>query len=137
MDKGDKVALKSTGSNGVSAELNFIGKGTFVEGNISTESSIRIDGKIKGSLICKNTLTIGDSGEIEGDVEATNAIVGGKIKGKVIIKEKLVLEAKSSLHGELKAKKLIIDEGAVFDGTSSMGTPVVEKTIHPQAVKNE
>lgn len=116
------MALKSNGNEGVSAELNFIGKGTVVEGNVSTESSIRIDGKIKGSLSCKNTLTIGENGEIEGDVDATNAIVGGRIKGKVIVKEKLVLESKSSLRGELKAKKLIIDEGATFDGTSDMGS---------------
>jgi cytoskeletal protein CcmA (bactofilin family) len=118
------VAIKSSGSEGVSAELNFIGKGTVVEGNVSTESSIRVDGKIKGSLTCKNTLTIGENGEIEGDVKAVNAIIGGRVKGKVIIQEKLVLESKSSLNGELKAKKLIIDEGATFDGTSNM---VMEK----------
>jgi cytoskeletal protein CcmA (bactofilin family) len=122
------VAIKSGGSEGVSAELNFIGKGTVVEGNVSTESSIRVDGRIKGSLNCKNTLTVGENGEIEGDVKATNAIIGGRIKGKVIVQEKLVLESKSSLHGELKAKKLIIDEGATFDGTSNMG---VEKTSQP------
>jgi cytoskeletal protein CcmA (bactofilin family) len=116
------VAIKSSGSEGVSAELYFIGKGTVVEGNVSTESSIRIDGKIKGSLTCKNTLTIGENGEIEGDVKAVNAIIGGRVKGKVIIQEKLVLESKSSLNGELKAKKLIIDEGATFDGTSNMVT---------------
>lgn len=115
------MALKSSSSEGVSAELNFIGKGTVIEGNVSTESSLRIDGKIKGSLICKSTLTIGENGLIEGDVEANNAIIGGKIKGKVIVKEKLVLESKSSLQGELRAKKLIIDEGAIFDGTSDMG----------------
>ena len=116
------MAIKSSGSEGVSAELNFIGKGTVVEGNVSTESSIRIDGKIKGSLTCKNTLTIGENGEIEGDVKAVNAIIGGRVKVKVIIQEKLVLESKSSLNGELKAKKLIIDEGATFDGTSNMVT---------------
>ena len=122
------MAIKSGSSEGVSAELNFIGKGTVVEGNVSTESSIRVDGRIKGSLNCKNTLTVGENGEIEGDVKATNAIIGGRIKGKVIVQEKLVLESKSSLHGELKAKKLIIDEGATFDGTSNMG---VEKTSQP------
>jgi len=126
------VAIKSSGSEGVSAELNFIGKGTVVEGNVSTESSIRVDGRIKGSLICKNTLTVGENGEIEGDVKATNAIIGGRIKGKVIVQEKLVLESKSSLSGELKAKKLIIDEGATFDGTSNMG---VEKSSQPAPVQ--
>ena len=105
-----------------STELNFLGGGTVVEGTIKTDNSVRVDGKLKGKLICKNTLTVGLNGEIEGEVQAKNAIVGGKIKGKVSIVEKLVLESKSVLIGELKASKLIIDEGAVFDGTADMGT---------------
>ena len=104
-----------------STELNFLGGGTIVEGTIKTDNSVRVDGKLKGKLICKNTLTVGLNGEIDGEVQAKNAIIGGKIKGKVSIAEKLVLESKSVLIGELKASKLIIDEGAVFDGTSDMG----------------
>lgn len=113
------MALKDSSST--TTELNFIGRGTIIDGNVKTESSIRIDGTIKGKLICKNTVTVGDGGRIEGDVQAVNAIIGGHIKGKIIVNEKLVLESKSSLVGELKAKKLIIDEGSVFEGTSDMG----------------
>ena len=128
------MAKDSTGTT----ELNFIGRGTIIDGNIKTESSIRVDGAIKGKLICKNTVTVGDGGRIEGDVQAVNAIIGGKIKGKIIVSEKLVLESKSSLVGELKAKKLIIDEGSVFEGTSDMGVsqPAPEKPTQssPQGV---
>ena len=113
------MALKDNSST--ATELNFIGKGTIIDGNIKTDSSIRVDGAIKGKLICKNTVTVGDGGRIEGDIQAVNAIIGGQIKGKIIVSEKLVLESKSSLVGELKAKKLIIDEGSVFEGTSDMG----------------
>ena len=76
-----------------STELNFLGGGTVVEGTIKTDNSVRVDGKLKGKLICKNTLTVGLNGEIDGEVQAKNAIVGGKIKGKVTIVEKLVLES--------------------------------------------
>jgi cytoskeletal protein CcmA (bactofilin family) len=126
--KGIVVSLKSI-SNNNSTELNFIGKGTIIDGSVKTESSIRIDGSIKGTLVCKNTVTLGENGRVEGDVEAVNAIIGGRVKGKIIVGEKLVLEARSSLVGELKAKKLIIDEGAVFDGTANMGitSPVEPK----------
>ena len=113
--------MGSKDSSSTTTELNFIGRGTIIDGNIKTESSIRVDGAIKGKLICKNTITVGDGGRIEGDIQAVNAIIGGKIKGKIIVSEKLVLESKSSLVGELKAKKLIIDEGSVFEGTSDMG----------------
>lgn len=113
------MALKANTSSNAT-ELNFIGKGTIIDGNLKTESSIRIDGTLKGKLICKATLTLGENGRIDGDIQAMNAIIGGQIKGKITVAEKLVLEAKSSLVGELKAKKLIIDEGAVFDGTAEM-----------------
>lgn len=113
--------MGSKDNSGTNTELNFIGRGTIIDGNIKTESSIRVDGAIKGKVICKNTVTVGGGGRIEGDIQAVNAIIGGKVKGKIIVSEKLVLESKSSLVGELKAKKLIIDEGSVFEGTSDMG----------------
>jgi len=115
------LAIKENGGESSSTELNFLGGGTVVEGTIRANNSVRVDGRIKGKLICKNTLTIGINGEIEGDIEAKNAIIGGKIKGKIKVAEKLVLEAKSILIGDLKASKLLIDEGAVFEGTSDMG----------------
>ncbi len=115
------MALKENTVESSSTELNFLGGGTVVEGTVKANNSVRVDGKIKGKMICKNTLTIGVNGEIEGDVEAKNAIVGGKIKGKIKVTEKLVLESKSVLIGDLKASKLLIDEGAVFEGTSDMG----------------
>jgi cytoskeletal protein CcmA (bactofilin family) len=123
------VASKDNSST--TTELNFIGRGTVIDGNIKTESSIRVDGAIKGKLICKNTVTVGDGGRIEGDIQAVNAIIGGKIKGKIIVSEKLVLESKSSLVGELKAKKLIIDEGSVFEGTSDMGVSQAPNPVKP------
>lgn len=113
------MADKSNTSN--ATELNFIGKGTVIDGNIKTDNSIRVDGAIKGKLISKNTVTVGETGRIQGDIEALNAIIAGKVIGKVVVAEKLVLESTASLVGELKAKKLIIDEGSVFEGTSDMG----------------
>ena len=114
------MGLKSGTSDISATELNIFGKGTVVEGDIIAQSSIRIDGKLKGKLICRQTLTIGPGGAIEGELEAENAIVGGTVKGKLHVKQKLVLEAGSSMTGEIRASKLIVDEGAVFDGTSSM-----------------
>ena len=115
------MANKGNALESSSTELNFLGSGTVVEGTVRTTNSIRVDGKIKGKLICKNTLTVGVNGVVEGEIEAKNAIVGGKIHGKIRVTEKLVLETESVLIGDLKASKLLIDEGAVFEGTSDMG----------------
>jgi cytoskeletal protein CcmA (bactofilin family) len=63
---------------------------------------------------------VGISGEIDGSVSAKNVSVGGKIKGSITVQEKLVFESKSVVNGDIHAAKLVIDEGAVFDGNCSM-----------------
>jgi cytoskeletal protein CcmA (bactofilin family) len=118
------MAIKSRDESGeikTTNELNFIGTGTYLEGAIEAKGSMRIDGKVKGAVKAADTLTVGAKGEISGEVHARTAIVGGKIEGDVRVEEKLVLEANSILVGNLKAKKLVIDDGAVFQGKSDMG----------------
>ncbi len=116
---GLKMKDSGNGGRGV-GELNFIGEGTVLEGKIETKGSLRIDGKVKGAIRTADTLTIGMSGRVEGEIFARNAVVGGRIEGNISVEDKLVLEAKSVLIGNLKAKKLVIDEGAVFQGKSDM-----------------
>jgi len=101
-------------------DLNLIGAGTLVEGNIKSKGSVRVDGKLVGEVHVNENLFIGEGGEVEGTVTGRNVNVGGKVKGMVTAAEKLVFEAKSQVRGEIKAKKLIIDEGAFFDGKCTM-----------------
>ena len=104
-----------------SGDLNtFLGKGSAVEGTIKVQGTLRVDGRVKGQVSATDSLVIGKEGEIEGEVRVKNAIVGGRIKGKVFASGKVVLEAKSTFHGELKTSKLVIDEGAIFEGMCSM-----------------
>ncbi len=104
-----------------SGDLNtIIGKGSVVEGTVKVQSSLRVDGRIKGQVSTTDSLVIGKEGEIEGEVRVKHAIIGGRIKGKIFASGKVVLEAKSAFHGELKTSKLVIEEGAIFEGVCSM-----------------
>ena len=121
--------LKDTGNGFKSTnELNFLGEGTYVEGTVETKGSLRIDGRVKGAIKAGDTLTIGANGDVSGEVHARMAVVGGRVEGNIQVDEKLVLEANSKLVGNLKAKKLVIDEGAVFQGKSDMGIPKESKS---------
>lgn len=118
-------------SSKMSNELNLIGVGTYVEGTVETKGSLRIDGRVKGAVKTGETLTIGGKGEVSGEIQARMAIVGGKIEGDIRVDEKLVLESNSILIGNLKAKKLVIDEGALFQGKSDMGATKSAKPAPP------
>ncbi len=104
----------------ISNELNLIGTGTIIEGKLRSRGNIRIDGKVNGELFASEMVSVGSSGEIEGSVSAKNVSIGGKVKGSITVQEKLVLENKAIVSGDIRATKLVIDEGAVFDGNCSM-----------------
>ena len=83
---------------------------------------MRVDGRVKGTIKTSDSLVVGKEGDIDGDIAVRNAIVGGKLRGKLDASGKVVLESNSVFSGELKTTKLVIDEGAVFEGTCAMGT---------------
>jgi cytoskeletal protein CcmA (bactofilin family) len=101
-------------------DLNLVGIGSTVEGKIKSKGSVRIDGRLVGEVVANENLFIGETGEVDGTLSARNVTIGGKVKGAITAGEKLVFEAKSQVRGEIKAAKLVIDEGAVFDGKCTM-----------------
>lgn len=101
-------------------ELNLIGPGTIVEGKIRSQGSVRIDGKVTGEITASESLAVGLSGEIDGNVTAKNVTIGGKVRGSITASEKIVFEAKAVVKGDIRATKLVIDEGCMFDGKVSM-----------------
>ena len=119
-----KMARKDEGNN--PERLNRIVEGTLIEGQIKSESNIRIDGHVKGLTTTKGRLVIGPNGIIEGEIVCKNADIEGNIKGKITVTELLSLKATSKLDGDIITKKLAIEPGAVFNGTCSMGTVVKE-----------
>jgi cytoskeletal protein CcmA (bactofilin family) len=104
-----------------SGELNtIIGKGTVIEGLLTVQNSLRIDGRVTGQVHVSDSLVVGKEGEIEGEVKVRNAIIGGRVRNRVLATGKVVLESHATVHGEVKTSKLVIDEGAVFDGNCAM-----------------
>jgi cytoskeletal protein CcmA (bactofilin family) len=104
--------------------FSVIGTGTVITGNIKTDGMIRVDGRVVGNLVTLGDAAVGLTGIIEGSLDARNITVAGKVMGTITAMQKLVLESKSVLKGDLRTARLVVDEGAVFDGRSAMTTTV-------------
>jgi cytoskeletal protein CcmA (bactofilin family) len=113
----------------ISSSSNNIGKGTYLEGNIETFGNIRIEGRIKGDVKSKSKVALGNLSHIEGNITAQNADIEGEVKGKLDVSELLVLKATAVIHGDINTSKLVVEPGAVFNGTCRMGTPIKEIKI--------
>ena len=104
-----------------SHSLNTLVKGTIVEGTVKSESDIRIDGIIKGSLNCNAKVIIGPSGFIEGEVRCANAVIEGKFEGSLHVTELLNVRENAVVSGDVRTNKLIVQSGAVFNVDCKMG----------------
>ncbi|MFZ5553938.1 MAG: bactofilin family protein [Bacteroidota bacterium] len=109
--------------------LNRIVEGTSIEGDIKSDSNIRIDGRLKGTINTKGRLVIGPSGSIEGEIICENADVEGSFVGKISVNQLLSLKATAKLTGDITANKLAIEPGASFSGTCSMGGLIKDMKI--------
>ena len=103
----------------------IIGKDTVITGTLDIKGALRVDGQVKGKIICSDCVTVGATGSVEADIEANVAIIAGHLVGNVNTKEKIELQAKCEMDGDLKTKSLVIEQGAVFCGACNMkgGTP--------------
>lgn len=108
----------------ISNSTNTIGKGTVLEGNIETYGNIRIEGKVLGNIKSKSKIALGNSSHVQGNITAQNADLEGEVKGKIEITEMLILKATAVVNGDIVTGKLVVEPGAVFNGTCKMGASV-------------
>jgi cytoskeletal protein CcmA (bactofilin family) len=102
------------------SDLNLIAAGTVFEGKLKTPGSIRVDGKVIGDVVAAQNISVGTSGDVDGNLTAASVTIGGKLKGSIVAQEKLVLESKAAIKGDIRAARLVVDEGAQFDGKCAM-----------------
>ena len=92
-------------------------RGSRVEGELSFESSVRIEGEITA----QDTLIIGDGAEVNAKITAHTVIVEGRLNGDVTAQKRIQLEPSASVVGNITTPTLLVKEGAAFEGHCTMG----------------
>lgn len=112
---------KTNAEFGRGGELNtMIGKGSVVQGDLRVQDSIRVDGNVKGNITASDTVQIGKDGEVEGHIHCRHAFLAGRVSGNILTQGKVVLETKAVVMGDIRATRLVVDEGAIFNGKCMM-----------------
>src|SRR5512135_3445283 len=124
--------LKKGSGTPEQAEITaFLGKGTEFKGVLSFEGTIRVDGKVDGEIISKDTLIASDGAFLQGEIAVGTLILSGKVVGNINAGQKVHLLAPANVQGNIKTPKLIIEEGVTFDGKCEMAA---EKKASEQKV---
>lgn len=100
---------------------NVISKETLIKGDIKAQGNIRIEGKVEGTLDSQNKIVIGDSALVIGNVRAEEAEVSGRIEGEIHCTGVLFLKKTAVIEGNIYTQKLVVENGAIFNGKCQMG----------------
>ena len=98
----------------------LIGTGTTIEGNITFSGGLRVDGRVRGSVVATDgkdgTLVLSEQAQIEGEIRVSHVVINGTVVGPVHAAEYIELQAKANVTGDVYYKTLEMQLGAVLQG---------------------
>jgi cytoskeletal protein CcmA (bactofilin family) len=98
----------------------FMDEGTEFLGELRFRDTLRIDGHLKGKIVSDNTLIVGESGHVEADIDCGVVSIRGTVLGRVHGRQRIELLAGSKVQATLVSPKLVIEDGAFFQGDCEM-----------------
>ncbi len=110
----EKVPAPRSGAHTV------IGSSIVIDGEISGDEDLVIQGTVKGKIALKESLYVESSGVIEADIETANVEVSGQVTGNIAASDKVELKADCKVVGDIRAPRILIADGAVFKGNVDM-----------------
>lgn len=99
----------------------FVGSGTVVTGEANFKALMRVDGHLSGRITSSTgTLIVGANGKVDANIEVAIAMIHGTVNGDIIATQRLELGRAARLNGNIQTASLVIEPGALFEGTCKM-----------------
>jgi cytoskeletal protein CcmA (bactofilin family) len=99
----------------------FVGGGTDVTGEANFKAMMRVDGHFSGRITSSSgTLIVGANGTVDANIEVAVAVIHGNINGDIIATQRLELGRAAKVNGNIQTPSLVIEQGAIFEGSCKM-----------------
>jgi cytoskeletal protein CcmA (bactofilin family) len=87
-----------------------------IQGDIATDGTVRVDGRIDGTLHRADTLIIGAGGAVIGNIEAREVVVGGELTGDLAVRGRVEIQKTATVRGDIRAAAVGLEEGGTVHG---------------------
>ena len=104
----------------------ILGPDASFKGELSFEKGMRLMGRFEGKVNTPGRLHITREAKMAADVEAGGIVVEGEVQGNLSANVRIELKNSARYEGDLRASKLIVEEGAAFNGHVSVGPDSVK-----------
>jgi cytoskeletal protein CcmA (bactofilin family) len=112
----------------------FVGSGTVITGEASFKSMLRVDGRFSGRITSgTGTLIVGAGGQVDANIDVSVATIHGVVNGDIVAGQRIELGRAAKVNGNIQTPSLVIEQGALFEGSCKMvqvkaaNTPKVER----------
>jgi cytoskeletal protein CcmA (bactofilin family) len=112
---------------GGSGSVTVIGESLRIQGTLTSNEEIVVNGELSGQLQMNHRLTIGAKGKVDAGVQAKEVIIAGSVKGNVDAAERITLRAGANLVGDVKTAGIVIEDGAYFKGGIDITRPAAPR----------
>lgn len=102
---------------------SFLGENTELNGRLTVEGGLRIDGKLKGAIHSGSVVTLGENAHVEADIHARAVISSGRIEGDILSAEHVQVSLPGSVRGAIQTRELVLEKGVYFDGSCKIVEP--------------
>jgi cytoskeletal protein CcmA (bactofilin family) len=117
------------------AAISLIAAGMKIVGDCETDGTIRVEGRVEGTLRAGKSIVVGRGGEVTGDIITQDAVISGRVSGNIVAESRLELQSTCDIQGEIRSRRVQLDEGARFNGQVHMEEPstsgVIKATTKP------
>lgn len=114
---------QGTAPNQAGSGYSLLDSQLTVTGDIDTAGSLRIDGRLNGSVRRADTVVVGAGAAVMGDVSAREVIIGGTVTGNVHASERVELQPTAIVTGDISTQVVLVQEGGVVNGRVEMMPP--------------
>ena len=104
-----------------------LGKGAEFIGKLIFDGAVRIDGDFQGEIYGQGSLEIGEGALVKANIAVKAIYIGGDVQGSIEVKEKIKINSTGKFDGDVRTPVFVMEEGALFDGRSSMVEAAEEK----------
>lgn len=112
---------KKDGNEAHEGVISIVGSGMRVIGDCEAEGTLRIEGRVEGTVRAGKAVVVGKDGVIVGDINTQDAVIGGRVNGTVTAESRLELQATCVVDGEIRARRIQLEEGGRVNGNVQTG----------------
>ncbi|MDO5652726.1 MAG: polymer-forming cytoskeletal protein [Brachymonas sp.] len=120
-----KQALQSASNQPVDT---LISQHCTIEGNLVTQNSVKVDGRIQGNLQATGQAIVGEQGVVHGDIHVADLLVFGRIEGNIHAKS-VQLKPTARILGDIETDTLQVEPGARYQGSVRMANGATDPQL--------